>query len=523
MKKISFIAFALCLCASVFAYERVGQLNPYAYGITPQVKGQKIGLSYQLNAPATATEIVIYRDGVEVGTQAVEENGEGLHSAVVDLSSYTVGGTYTVGIRVHGTSVDAPTQLKEVLDGSSDTTALFYGFDHPKAVDVDVNPASPYFGRILAAEALNSPGAWWSEGKCGIYAFDPTFTPIPNGNERAFTGGQTLDSYSPYRIRIAKDGRIFATSQCDQTPIMWEISADLQTWTPFFVGSYDDGLSYMTSDGKYIAGTNCGFDLDGEGEDLQLLMLSANKTAYGSYDPKDFFVSKYNVGTATSWAAEATEFDTLKNFCAEAAGIVVLSANICSDHEGGWWFKSTRANAVGQHGMFHVNAEGVKDFDLGVDCLTAADSANYGVHPTNGNNGGGGIRVIDDMLIIGTGRYSSGCGRCVIMEIGADATGKTTLTKRYDFEFIGISTNLNDFAMDYAHNLYVVGNSNEKLCVAAMPYSGSVETPVIAEVVIEGSAVENVEAAPVVEKFIENGQVVIVKDGVRYNALGARI
>ena len=40
-----------------------------------------------------------------------------------------------------------------------------------------------------------------------------------------------------------------------------------------------------------------------------------------------------------------------------------------------------------------------------------------------------------------------------------------------------VGTNLNDFAYDYAGNLYACGNSSEKLAAWAMPYSGTVETP----------------------------------------------
>ena len=40
-----------------------------------------------------------------------------------------------------------------------------------------------------------------------------------------------------------------------------------------------------------------------------------------------------------------------------------------------------------------------------------------------------------------------------------------------------VGNNLNDFAWDYAGNLYSCGNSSEKLAAWAMPYSGEVETP----------------------------------------------
>lgn len=39
----------------------------------------------------------------------------------------------------------------------------------------------------------------------------------------------------------------------------------------------------------------------------------------------------------------------------------------------------------------------------------------------------------------------------------------------------------------------------------------------------ESQAIDNIEAAPKAQKFFENGQLVIIKNGVRYNALGAQL
>lgn len=48
------------------------------------------------------------------------------------------------------------------------------------------------------------------------------------------------------------------------------------------------------------------------------------------------------------------------------------------------------------------------------------------------------------------------------------------------------------------------------------------EKPKFSAILIEGgTAVENVEAAVKAQKVIENGQLIIIKNGVRYNALGA--
>lgn len=532
MKKIFscglMLAASLTMMAGVVSQTiHTNEMNPYAYGVKAEVEDGVVAITYQLNAPATSSEIVIYRDGEEVRTQPCEDNSIGLKAEVVDLSEETVGGTYTFGVRVYGTSVEAPTQLVDATDPNN-PVATCYGFDHPKAVDVDVNPFSPNFGRILACEALSKAGTWWSEGKCGVYAFDPTFASIPNGNDRAFTGDVALASYAPYRLRITKDGRIFATSLDINGPVMWEISADLQTWTPVFSGTMSDNFVVSDAEGNFIAASNSGLDVDGEGEDLQIHMLGYQANAKTSFSANDAFYARYDLGTATSWAEAPSHMDTLSAYC-PAVTFVHNNCNIASDHNGGFWFKAARGRqesgngAVQQHAMFHVNANGVVDWDLAEKCVTEADSLEYGINYTNGNNGGAGIRMVGDMLIAGTGRESSGKGKFIAWKVSADAAGAPVLTKLYTYEIAEISTNLNDFAVDYANNLFVVGNSNEKLCVVMLPYSGNVTTPVKAEVVVEGTAVENVEAIQKAEKVIENGQLIIIKNGVRYNALGVAL
>ena len=101
MKKVSSIALALLFAASAFAYEQIGQLNPYAYGVSGTAKNNKIAVAYSLNSPADSTIIAIYRDGEEVGTQVVADNAPGLHSAVVDIAAFGTAGTYTVVISTY--------------------------------------------------------------------------------------------------------------------------------------------------------------------------------------------------------------------------------------------------------------------------------------------------------------------------------------------------------------------------------------------------------------------------------------
>ncbi len=530
MKKVSSIALALLFAASAFAYEQIGQLNPYAYGVSGTAKNNKIAVAYSLNSPADSTIIAIYRDGEEVGTQVVADNAPGLHSAVVDIAAFGTAGTYTVGVRVYGKSYDKPTQLREIKDGSTDTTALCYAFYHPKGVDIDRNPFSEYFGRILTDECMqDTPDEGYhssaASDKDGIYAFDPAFQPITNGNNRAFKGGidfavrmsdGSTRAYTPYRIRISKDGRIFVSMQDDTRSPLYEVSADLQTWTPIFNGTMSDGVM-LDADGKYITGINCGMDVRGEGENLEIIMLNTNLSGMGAYNGKGQIIATYKLGTATSWNGPATTADTLCNVVGEGVVPVIGNCGIAYDEAiDGYWYIGNRSDAIGQRALVHVNAAGEVDW-----ALSANDSTLFSLNG-NGLNGGGNARIQDGMLMIGTGQRVSGTGHLQIFDVTYSNNGNVpALTKKWEMDCIGISRNLNDFAIDHGHNLYTVGNSNEKIIPIALPYSGMNETPVEAEVII--TALDNVNGEMKATKMIENGKVIIIKNGVKYDMLGTVI
>lgn len=516
MKKISFVLMALALATTVSAQSRLdhdNNLNPFAYGINPQVKNAKVGLAYQLNAPATATEIVIYCNGEEVGTQTVDENAAGLHSAVVDLSSYTTAGTYTLGIRVHG---DATRTVAEQLGTGtgSDFVPAYYSFWHSKAVVTDNNPFSPNFGRIIATAGMNDVtgnAAYWDGEGAGLYAFDPSFAPIPNGNNRSYKGGEgvvfptgaqnyeNVGQYGPNRLALTKDGsRLFVSQTEVGTGLVqiYEVSADLQTWTPYVRTAAPLGEAVLS---------NIGITVVGDGADAKVISLEG--TADGRYCSTQYaenlIIRQYTGAADAVVATDLFAGEAMAALCTSdeeglaGTNFYIEQSQLAASEEGYWI--STGRGAGAQ--LIHVNAEGVRDY-IGA-----------------GNFAGGGACFEHDGKL-----YMSRPSHTVaVFTIGADATGAPTLTEDYTFQLEGIGNALNNFAVDYANNFYAVGNYGEMLVAAMLPYSGVVETPVDAEVVIEGSAVENVEAAPVVEKLMENGQLVIVKDGIRYNALGARL
>jgi len=449
MKKITLFIAALVM--SVMSYA----LNPFAYALSSSLSedGATLTVNYSLNAEATAVSVVVL-DGEEVvKTVPCEGLAAGEYTVEVPTEGLPAGKDLTWKVEVQGTSVEAPTEHP-----------TNYSFYHPSSVDIDNNPENPTFGLILTNEAMQSVASktegYISAGfGAGIYAFTPAFEPIANGDKPGFNGGKTFSTvkndYAPRRIRISNDGRIFATAQDGSGEYLWEINPEnLDEWTTVFQGT-NDGYTLKDADGNFIAGTNSGFDVRGEGENLQLLMLSA--TLPGA-QVGSFACHVYDLGTATTWATAPTKEIPGANYM-----LVTNQSNAQFDKDGGVWYIQYRGTTTeAEPGLVHINKDGVEDLKLLRHYTRNA-----------------GFRFNHDYSKVVIAGVTSGANerKATVYTVSEDENGAPVLTEELVVNTTTLGGNLNDFAWDYAGNLYAVSNSNELIVAYTMPYSGLVATP----------------------------------------------
>ena len=402
----------------------------------------------------------------------------------------------------------------------------------PHGVAVDNNPESEYFGRILATESMHSVTTKTLEAYisgteangAGIYAFSPDFQVIASAEGmNVFNGGNTFHTafndasykssaisvpFAPLRIRISDDGRIFATALDDYGVLLWEISQDLKTWTPLLSGTLNEGV-LRNEAGQYLGGLMPSLEVVGSGEDLKLLALSCNKAGFTAYSGKNYFAHEYKIGTATTLTAAP---DSLFSLDGVSSAIVANQASLVPDGQGGYWLGNSRS-AADQVQLAHLNAQGKRDWYA----------------ETGGFYGGGGVMFKDGLLYIGKDRTSSSVGNFGIYSVNRDEQGVVTgIKQEFAVRCDGIGRNINDFAMDFGHNLFIVGNSNEKIEQFALPYDGENETPAAQKFAFyvggEPTAITTIndELVPV-EKVIRNGEVLIIRDGKTYNMMGQSV
>ena len=444
---------SLIFCAVLTISNSYADLNPYAYGLSSTLDGTTLTVNYSLNSAATSVNVVIMDGAEEVKTVTCNDKlSKGSHSVDISTLDLPTGKSLTWKVEVKGTSVDKPTK--------EETT---YDLYCPHGLAIDKNPESEHFGRILVTESMQavaseSADAYVSGGKgAGIYVFNPDFTTDKTRYSGGidFTRKLASNGYQPYQVEISEDGRIFVSS-CDINGVaVWEVSKDLNTWTPVISGTNDATDYTIKKNGNFFAGLNVAMDVKGSGDDLTLLLYSTNNKGI-AYNQSGYRLDEYKLGTATTFTG------TPKNIINGGAfGVVHTDVDFIYDGEGGYWFGGSRGGNAGQPNLVHINANGVEDYR----------------NETNTHYGGGGVLVHNGMLIKGKLRTSSTDGNFGVYTVGKDANGKTTLTEKWAVKSPGLGRNHNAFAVDYAENLYVVGNNGEKMLAYALPYSETVATP----------------------------------------------
>ena len=246
-------------------------LNPYAFGLESVLSDDKTTLTvtYRLNnSNATSVNVVVY-NGEDIVALVPGTTTIGKNTVEVATGNLPAGVELKWAVEVNGTSVEAPTQDEKMFN-------LYC----PHGLAIDTDPESENFGRILVAEAMQAVPAsgYVTSGKgAGLYVFNPSFTTdsvvYTGGND--FTRILASNGYQPWRVKISEDGRIFVSSLDLNGVVVWEVSKDLQTWTPVIAGTNDaTDYNIYDADGNFVAGPNCSMDVIGSGENLKLLLYT---------------------------------------------------------------------------------------------------------------------------------------------------------------------------------------------------------------------------------------------------------
>lgn len=481
---------------------------PFAYGVTSEKADNVLNVEYNLNAAAATVAVqVVNIQTKEVVTETAGTVAKGKNQVTINLETLE-DGAYTVQVKAVGATTTAPVEVFTDLAGGG-----AHQFWSPYGIACDNDPLSPNFGRVLCNESQTSvPANYFAKGEVGVFEYDAQgnfvafHNPLqirtdycPDGSTRAFNFK---------KIRISKDGRIFVgVDNCVNNPI-YELSADLKTWTPLFNGTLDATTGYIQdAEGNLIAGPSAAFDVAGAGENLKLVNLACKGGQVFAYGA--FTTHIYDLGTATSVATKVADEDEVIPLSLQYT-ISAQSVSLAMDEDGkGMWYAQYRgAPNAAQPAIKHVslNAEGEWEEDYS-DIQTIVR--------------GGGIAWNKDYTMLAIPKANNTLG---IYEVNKTENG-IALNELHSLSLNSIR-GFNDIAWDYANNIYACDNGKEVLQQIQIPAEEpTAVTPTDFTFEVKATAVNdlNTKVNNSVRKYIENGQVVIEKAGVKYNIAGQAI
>lgn len=501
MKKLLLLISLLILSLSTWAADVY--LNPFAYDLSSSLSNDKstLTVNYKLNSTATSVNVQIYSGAVLVKTVDCSSKGlvRGLYSVEIPTADLPGGEKLSWKVTVQGTPVDKPVKVTKPVS--------YHSFYYPHSVAIDKNPESAHFGRIIVSEpyysdAINQnsiSGSYVSKGsdgklKPGLYVFNPDFYVVNNGG-KGYTGGETFNKVSsaghqPWIVRVSDDSRIFVSSGDARNDgvVVWEVDPDdMNKWTPVIRGnlksaggSTENGVYCVYKDNNYtqfVAGLNCSMDVKGSGDDLKLLLYSVDKYGMEQNIVANFLLHEYNLGTSKEFTGLPTQIDlTDANGSTVRYGHYPEHAKMYYDGDYGYWFAGfvnydNNENYKGvafAHALKKANGKHIqKLWD------NSKDADNY--------NGGSGVKI--HKAYNGEEWVFKGVANTDKFQIykvtSRDADGTPYIKVIWDGGFTGsgIGTRCNDFAVDYAENLYIVGNRGERILAFKLPYSGTISTP----------------------------------------------
>ena len=516
MKKLSLLLLTLCISLAGWAADGLLQANPFAYDLKSEVieNGTQLKLTYSLNATAVTSD-TYNEDHHGLQIYLIDENGNRIKKEdgttwVCTSGSYQKGKDHSVIIPI----ADLPPAAKEtnlswevVVHGNKNRTKPkmvddYYpvAADTPKdnykpraghGIAVDKDPQSKWFGRIFVAEACTT-----TTGKSSVLEYDMLL------NYRTFHHKDILDGSSsyfssalnnePHRVKISKDGRMFATCYHPNA-----ISAVLEymgngEWKTVVeanttVNQYQDEVIYGF-DHKYNR-RPIAMDVKGEGENLKILV--AWMKPKGKKINNNLFAQiqciEYNVGKNKYKLDQDNDGTVIAEYIDHAIG-----ESDGSPH--GMLFNSYRLGynqakhgfvdvAYGDNGAIWLKvdfgfgvSEGRRSHIIRFDEGSIEPQYTYTFPSTSkyrsdgGYYGGSGLFVKGNQLITG-----SGASTILAYKIKADKTLDET-----DSNILSISTGspgtktwTNAIAEDYAGNLYCVSDTADNIIVVAMPYDGT--------------------------------------------------
>ena len=432
------LVFVPSLLLSVLLLPRLAQGTPYATEIT----STGFSISFRLNEAA---------DNVKV----ITDNGTVTH----DLDNLPAG-LFTASISTTGAF---QVVVSKNTSGPISQIGTNIPFGSPRGVAVNVNPTSPYFGRVYVSNGATNTA---NKGD-GIFIFNSDLSDTFGQGNVPRTGGTTnfaSSANSPYRIKVGHDdGQLYICDFSDATGNLYvtgpnvgsnSLQYALKPFTtngfgtnataivPVGTNNNHGSLEAVEVTGSLSAGNLKIFTLD---EDYQTNTTVTNLTQLNS-------LWEYDVSAASlPWSN------------APNARLLTPTINFASQ---------TMDLARGTNGYFYVSDNRILGNEAGVFVVNSSGTLLFNSHDESVAEGYANDLLSNTVAIAVSedGRYLAAAKTNNVITIVPLTNGIPNLPQRFQYTgFTNLST-ARALAFDAADNLYFVSSGTLALSVLSLGY-----------------------------------------------------
>ena len=526
MKKLSLLLLTLCIGLAGWANESDPyRLNPFAYDLSSSwdEASQKLTVRFKVNSVPNLEDKNGWACGIQVfavdsrgttyyiwGTPGntirnAHNGGAGTYEYVADLSS---------GRDLHGNLIprneDLTWMVRVAGRGNGNSTPVtpgngeaaidytlprFWNFQNnfsdkryiSPSIAVNTSPETPNFGDIYIIDNMNPSShtsTKWSAVNTGrgIYVYKPDFkTKAYSGNKVAIDpttkAGGFVDTSEPRDLCVSKDGRVFVCSYSTASTVaVWELKNNYTTWTPIL---NKEDITKKVTGGTSNKHSVVSIDVKGEGDNVTLLLLC--KGSVNNNNHSNFPLLKcveYNVSTETLTEIQLPQ--QIYDFVYYNDGINA-HARISYDDTNNWIWCGFGTNA---------NKSWVRAFDPTIANDNNNVNKNLKVNEEIGNYYGGEAFCVKGNMLIKSIQFTNYNRPSIIFrtidrsktDVTAVITDDPCFTYNGDVQNSTLDADFatdcyNDFALDFANNLYVANNWSGQVFPISLPYDGIKETP----------------------------------------------
>ncbi len=413
----------------------------YAYDLQAGVGKSSTSFSFKSTGDAArGTILVTNTETNETTMLPIEPINKGDNSLTVDNSELSIG-TSTWEVAIEGKPIAQPTKLQEIS-----------GYPKARGLVIDNTPTSKFFGQIYVANCTADDSY-----EKGIYIYDRDL----NRSEHAYGGDSYTASHtaSPYRLGVNENGVVFVSDWNDPTSGIRmldpaNLSEDPKAALPeLFKYTSRSGNGGLTNGDVYVGGSTTAAHIYGTGENTRLFTFD---------EDAGNVIFCYDLGTTLSW-------DKAPSLNLGHCKMDNTNVELLADDNGVWAVQTRGAgnNNTNVPSFVYVDMEGNILFNSG----SIADVL-------SGTNGGGIAISKDNKTMI----VADAASDYAVFSI--EWNDKTpALTYQYTIAS-GMSTAVNQMAMDYAGNLYVLHQSGLQVWSLPTEHNTSV-TPAAEAITIE--------------------------------------